>query len=421
MRRHPARASLDRMRALLKAYFKERDGVVDVVLVAFLSGQHVLLVGPPGTAKSLLARTVCAGLEGARFAYYLLDKFTTPRDLFVADVAISERVEVDATRIIMFLNREGPLPCAHVVVLDELFKAGGPTLNSLLLLLNEREYSVNPGDVRRSPLITVVAASNELPGKENDELAALADRFLLRCEAPYLSVADPRSAAFVEMLQGGAPPAGPFLTLADFAGLQAAAAATPIATELLWTINGIRATLALEHGIQPSDRRYKEAIAVLRAYAFLNDHPEVRREDLAILQHVLWTSRDRDERELVRKTVLEASNDLDVLRAYGLFNDAQTLHRDAVAALDQAGKIMLLNDEAISREETLLREAQGSGERLDEIARQLEAMCDVKVPGTPAGTTIRTLMHQVHVFRRHLLLLRGVEAPFVNVAPAVEP
>src|SRR5688500_7984442 len=75
------------------------------------------------------------------------------------------------------------LPEAEVVFLDEVFKSNSAILNALLTLLNERKYT-SGGQILRCPLISVFAASNEVPGDET--LNAIFDRFLLRVRSDNL-------------------------------------------------------------------------------------------------------------------------------------------------------------------------------------------------------------------------------------------
>src|SRR5512147_1768672 len=151
-----ARDRLRRMRSELAQLFLERDAVVDGALVAMLAGYHVLLIGPPGTGKSMLADELCRRLDGATYFQWLLTKFTTPEELFGAvSLAALER---DEYRRVTALK----LPEAHIAFLDEVFKANSSILNAVLTLMNERRFH-NGRAVERVPLVTLFGASNELP------------------------------------------------------------------------------------------------------------------------------------------------------------------------------------------------------------------------------------------------------------------
>ena len=92
----------------------ERRTLVEAIVLAAVAGEHVLVVGPPGTAKSEAARRVARGL-GGRYFEYLLGKFSEPSELFgpVDLRKLKEGVLETAT--------EGMLPEAEIAFLDEVF------------------------------------------------------------------------------------------------------------------------------------------------------------------------------------------------------------------------------------------------------------------------------------------------------------
>lgn len=162
----------------------ERDEAMKLALLSLLAGENILLVGPPGTAKSLISRQVAKVLkdddkEGASHFEYLLTKFSTPEEIF-GPLSISKLKEDRFER-----NTSGYLPSVQVAFLDEIFKASSSILNALLTILNERIYH-NGALVQKVPLRSLIAASNELPTGQ-EELGALYDRFLLRSFVDYVS------------------------------------------------------------------------------------------------------------------------------------------------------------------------------------------------------------------------------------------
>ena len=169
--------SLANLQKELSARFFERDAVIEGLLCAMIAGQHVLLVGPPGTGKSELAHELCKRVTGARYFQWLLTRFTTPEELF-GPVSLKALEHDRYTRV-----TDGKLPTAHVAFLDEVFKASSAILNTLLSVMNERVFHDGEKPVN-VPLLSMVGATNELP--EEDELLALSDRFLLRYEVDYL-------------------------------------------------------------------------------------------------------------------------------------------------------------------------------------------------------------------------------------------
>lgn len=280
-------ASLRAIRDELGAMFLERGDVIDSSLAALLAGQHVLVIGPPGTAKSMLADELCKRLAGASYFQWLLTKFTTPEELFGA-VSLSSLERDDYRRVTAH-----KLPEAHIAFLDEVFKASSSILNAILTLMNERRFH-NGREVARVPLITLFGASNELP--EEDELQALYDRFLVRHVVDYIG----EDFRFLKMLQAKPPPARATLSLDQLRQLQDRVAAVEVPAHVYRSLADVRAELRRKQ-IVASDRRYRQAVSLLQARAVLDGRAAVAEGDLFTLEHVLW--RDPAERAELRATI----------------------------------------------------------------------------------------------------------------------
>ena len=154
----------------LQRLYLAKDELGRLLVLSMIAGEHLLIIGPPGTAKSAMARTL-ARLVDARYFEYLLTRFTEPNELLGP-------VDLRAFREGSYRRRtEQMLPEAELCFLDEIFKANSAILNSLLSLLNERRVYIG-GERLDAPLLSLFAASNEVP--LDDSLAALLDRFLLR-------------------------------------------------------------------------------------------------------------------------------------------------------------------------------------------------------------------------------------------------
>ena len=259
-------AAVAAARAALSAALIERDDEVDLVLTALLAHEHVLLVGPPGSAKSLLLDSVLAWTGGAKFSI-LLTKFTTPEEV-MGPVSLTA---LKADRYVRVTT--GKLPEADYAFVDEVYKASSAVLNTLLKILNERVYDAGDGVARRVPLKLCLAASNEWAGPDTGkELAALSDRFLLR-----KAVAPIRSRAGRQRLlwaRDHTPTLSAAVTPAEVEQARRTAAALPWSAAAKDALEAIIGELARE-GVRPGDRRQFRTVGVVRAFTYLAGAAEV--------------------------------------------------------------------------------------------------------------------------------------------------
>lgn len=126
----------------------ERDTEVRLMLLATLCGEHLLLLGPPGTAKSELSRRL-ASLSSGYYFERLLTRFSVPEELF-GPLSMAGLEQDRYERQV-----KGYLPTASVAFVDEIFKANSAILNSLLSILNERVFD-NGSQRIDVPLICMV-------------------------------------------------------------------------------------------------------------------------------------------------------------------------------------------------------------------------------------------------------------------------
>lgn len=170
------RKRLNHFRMSLRRFFVAKEEVIDLMLVAAVAQEPLLLVGPPGTAKSdlVLKFKDALGLTGEEYFEYMLTRFTEPSEIIGP-------IDINLLREGRYIRREqGKLPTARLAFLDEIFKSNSAILNILLTIINERKF-YQDGVPQPVNLRILFAATNEIP--EQGELAALKDRFALKVES----------------------------------------------------------------------------------------------------------------------------------------------------------------------------------------------------------------------------------------------
>ena len=266
-----------RLRAIIDALERglvERRQSVRMCFLAALAGEHTLFIGPPGTAKSELARRLHTVFRDARYFERLLTRFSVPEELF-GPLSIKALEEDRYER-----HTDGFLPDASIAFIDEVFKANSAILNALLTLLNEREFDNGAGR-QRCPLISCVGATNAVP--EDEVAEAFFDRFLVR-----LPVAAVSSEGFGALLEAGRgrewTPPGPELALdgRDLARLAEQAAAVEVPADFVAVLAELRQHFAALP-IHVSDRRWVKIVWLLRVAAASEARSAVALWDLLLL------------------------------------------------------------------------------------------------------------------------------------------
>ncbi len=275
----------------LESSFLGKSETVRLMLVASVAGEHMLLIGPPGTAKSAVIR-MYAKLVDARYFEYLLTRFTEPNEIFGP-------IDITAFRQGQYQRRmDGMLPTSDMVFLDEVFKANSAILNSLLSVLNERLYTVG-STVVKVPLVTCFGASNEVPN--DDDLMAVFDRFLIRYKSDNLD-----SYHFQELLvrglehevqkvTGELDRLQPYLAAQDLRGLHVflAERMRQVPESFLSQYKGLIFQIRAE-GVSISDRRAVKMLKLFVASAFLDNRAAPDPSDFFLLKHT-WNNLDQSE------------------------------------------------------------------------------------------------------------------------------
>ena len=264
----------------------------------------MLLLGVPGTAKSLITDTICASITDAQYFQWLLTRFSTPEELF-GPVSLKSLENDDYRRIV-----DGKLPEAHIAFIDEIFKGNAAILNSLLTAIND-----NGKNRLRIPLISMFGASNELP--EEEELAALYDRFILRFDVKYIQESRNWCSLMKSAVSTNGNGTTTTLTLDELQAAQGEVEKVAFPDGVVNTMRDIKMTLEKE-GIVASDRRWKQTVRVLQARAWLNGRTEVEEQDLELLCDMMW--KEPEQRSVLVSKIMSITNPLD-LEATKLYDD----------------------------------------------------------------------------------------------------
>ena len=322
---------IERLKLLLREMNRgiyEKETEISLSLLAALAGESIILLGPPGVAKSMVARQLKNAFRDAHSFEYLMSRFSTPDEIF-GPVSIQKLKTSDTYERAV----DGYLPTADVVFLDEIWKAGPAIQNTLLTVINEKIFR-NGNREMHLPLKLLVAASNELPAKD-EGLEALWDRFVIRIESRPIKMEKNFRAMLLEVksslevkseerrvknstdlfedtISDEQIGADVSISPAEYAEWSQAIDKIGVKEEVLDAISRIRKALravnvdeaAERRNIYVSDRRWKNIVRLLRTSAFMQDREEVDICDLLPIYHCLW--QEPEERDAIRSIVIRS-------------------------------------------------------------------------------------------------------------------
>ena len=284
----------------------EKENEIALSLLAAVAGESIILLGPPGVAKSMVARRLKDAFKDARSFEYLMSRFSTPDEIF-GPVSISKlKTSDDYER-----STDGYLPTADVVFLDEIWKAGPAIQNTLLTVINEKQFR-NGNKTMHLPLKLLIAASNELP-TQGEGLEALWDRFIIRLESKSIKQEDNFDKMLLDnSMEDVSVPKRLQIGNAEYAKWSKTIDSIGVNKGVLSAIHQIRRSLqsvAIDgtderRAVYVSDRRWKNIIRLLKTSAFLQDKEEVGMDDMLSLYHCLW--QEPEERDEIRRLVIRS-------------------------------------------------------------------------------------------------------------------
>lgn len=302
------------LKKILNEGLLEKEEAINLSLLCLIAGKSIFLYGAPGSAKSLVARRISSAFKNHKFFDYLMNRFSTPEEIF-GPLSL-ENLRKDK----LVRKTAGFLPASDFAFLDEIWKSSPAILNSLLTIINEKKFrnilasdnelnsqNLSQEELDKVPLKGLIAASNELPAK-GQSLEALYDRFIIRLVVPRIE----SKTNFRKLLQ--MRPARDFLHIesnlcfsdSELDSIVAAASKCEISDVAVDAIlkvkdniesynkdilrNDSDDSMVSDEPIDISERRWINIMELLRFSAVLSDRTRVELVDLALLRHCLWSN-----------------------------------------------------------------------------------------------------------------------------------
>lgn len=287
----------------------EKEHVVALSFLSAVAGESIFLLGPPGVAKSMVARRLKLAFHDASAFEYLMSRFSTPDEIF-GPVSISKLKDADTYERII----EGYLPSANVAFLDEIWKAGPAIQNALLTIINEKIYRNGQFSIH-VPLKGLIAASNELPA-QGQGLDALWDRFLIRCLVGGI-VDESEFDRMISSMDESEPMVDATLQITDeeYVAWERGITLIKIHYSVFEVIHHLKDQIEqynrkvqneglVTNPLYVSDRRWKKIVKLLKTSAYLNGSDTIRLSDCTLLAYCLWS--EIEQMDTVDELVIDA-------------------------------------------------------------------------------------------------------------------
>jgi MoxR-like ATPase len=364
--------TLKRIEGELNLEMIERSDAIRAILIALITRQHGVFLGPPGTGKSWLVTKVARRIatigqngNGLKTFVRLITKTTQPEELF-GPVSIAALKNDQFKRVVTNM-----LPEAELAFLDEVFKGSSAILNTLLTIMNEREFD-NGTDRLPVPLISLFAASNEMP--QGEDLNAMWDRLVLRVMVDYTT-----ESGFARLIRTAvAPILTTTLTKAELLAIQNTVRQVSIPSGTYGAIETLRKDLQRK-GIVVSDRRWQWATTLLQGQAVLEGRAAVEEDDLMILKEALWSA--PEQRSEIGRMAARLANPLNakavelsdqVESAFSAFTEAQSNASNKTEQMNSAVETNVKIKDVLEKLDRLKQQADAQGRPTARIDRVIE-------------------------------------------------